>query len=863
MDSWDRIKEIVLGALELPPEERAAYLDAECGSDRAIRVEVESLLAEEGDTFLEKPLVDIEAATAGIGQATEPYVGPYRVVRPLGRGGMGEVLLAVQEGEDFERHVAIKLIRAGMATEDVVQRFRLERRILAGLQHPNLARLIDGGTTAAGQPYFVMEYVEGVSVTEYCDAHRLSVDARLELFLTICDAVHHAHQSLVVHRDIKPSNILVTPDGIPKLLDFGIGKVLDDPDASEQTGATRRVLTPEDAAPEQVRGSAITTATDVHGLGLLLYELLTGRNPFSSDSSTPAELESALLETVPRTPSIVVGLRSGAGAETDPSAGHVASLRGTIPSALRRRLRGDLDNIVLKALRKEPDRRYPSAEALRADVERHLQGLPVRARPDSFGYRTSKFVRRNPWGVAAAALAAVALGVSIVLPVRQSRQLALERDEALEVRSFLLEAFGTTGGDESIGARDLLDLQAARVDSLYGDRPSLHAEMLIVIADAYDRLGRYADAVPLATQALGILRTEHADDHPDVGTALNAIGWALHRSGESEEALPYLREAVDMRRRLGRAARRELARSLNDLGVVVSALGDGAAAADLHREALSIRRTVLGDTDRATGVSASNLAASLYTSGDLEGAIREGRRALELLRAAVGPDHQRTVIVQQNLAVFMIAGGVFEEVLDVNRDLLERQARLQGPEHPVTNRIRSNLGNNLYYLGQHAEAEDLLTEAIRIARAQGAAGLDQELTSTAFLIDVLVATGQPDRAMELLDEAIPKAERERSGRSIVTALYVHRANVLAELGEYDAAVEEQTRYIAMREPLFDPDHIALATYRVRLAEMLLLADRPEEADSVAAIVRAVADRSDPFDEGLLDRLEQVERAARR
>ncbi len=774
MTSWERLRELCLEALEQPEGERAAYLDRACADDAALRAEVESLIAQHDPEYLEEPWVDVRRLDEVDSPPELPsHVGAYRIERLLGRGGMGEVYLGVQVGDGFERPVAIKVVRSGMATADVLDRFRLERRILASLDHPNLATLIDGGATESGLPYFVMEYVDGRPITDYCDAEGLPVPARLRLFLAVCNAVHHAHQSLVVHRDIKPSNILVTADGLPKLLDFGIGKVLDPPGEQRpgsHTALTRRVLTPEYAAPEQVTGAPITTATDVHGLGVLLYELLTGVHPFTTDAGSDEQLRRALLEETPTPPSTVAARAPDA-----------ATRRGTAPQRLRRRLRGDLDNIVLKALRKEPERRYASVEALRADVDRHLRGLPVAARPDSLAYRASKFATRNPWGVVAAALAAIALGVSIVLPWRQNVRLTAERDKALEVQGFLLEAFGTTAGDETIGARELLDLQAARVDSLYVDQPELRAQMLLVLADAYDRLGRYDDALRHARAALEGLRALHGGDHAELASGLNAVGWAMHRVGDGEGGAPVLAEAVEMRRRLGRDARRELARSLNDLGVVVSGLGHADSAVALHGEALSIRRTVLGDADRATGVSASNLAAAMYGAGDLEGAIREARLALDLLRRSVGEDHQRTIIVQNNLAVFMFAARDFEGAAAQYRDLLARQTSLQGPDHPITNQLRDGLARALVQLGRYDEALVLADHVVAHARAAGDSEVDRELSGVRNKADALAGLGRLRDAVDALEEGIARAEELRPGRPIVQSLLADRAALLARI----------------------------------------------------------------------------------
>jgi len=841
--AWARVREICLAALELPAEERQRYLDAACGGDRELRAEVESLLEQHDPDFLESPLIDVErlGAEGDVALGSLRRLGAYRIVRPVGRGGMGEVYLAVQEGEGFERPVALKLVRAGMATDDVLARFRLERSILAGLSHPNLAKLIDGGATPDGLPYFVMEYVEGAPITEYCDRRALSVTDRVRLFQSVCDAVHRAPQSLVVHRDIKPSNVLVTTEGVPKLLDFGIGKVLDAAESStELTRRTRRVLTPEYASPEQIRGGTVTTATDVHGLGLLLYELLAGRHPFSESATSDEQLARAVTETMPEAPSTVAA-RDPAGDGAD-APQEIAARRGTQPPKLVRTLRGDLDNIVLRALRKEPERRYPSADALRSDLERYLVGLTVQARPDSFAYRASKFVRRNPWGVAAAVLALVALGTALVVPWQQNRRLMAERDKALAVQGFLLEAFGTTGGDEAVSAGELLSLQAGRVDSLYADRPELRAEMLLVLSDALERVGDYPRAVQTAERGLTTLRSEHAGDHPEVARALNTYGWALHSAGQSAEALEPLEEAVAMRRSIGRAVRDELSRSLNDLGVVRDELGEYETAEALYREALEIRRAGLGDAHRATGITASNLAVTLYRLGEFEAAKREAELALQVMRAAVGPDHQRTIIVQNNLAAMMVGAGDLAGAVEQYRDLLDRQTRLQGEGHAITNTVRNGLAQTLFLAEELDEAEELSIDVVRHARALGPAGLDHLLDSLLRIGRIHNAADRPRDALRVLDEGIALAEAERSGRPIAWQLREERRRARSVLSDWAGAAADQERFVELVGTGLDGEAEPMVRHRLHLAELLARAGDVEGARAVLVAVEPILGR---------------------
>ncbi len=464
-ERWQQVKAVLDGALDHRPAERPVYLDGACRDDPEVRREVESLLASEAEIgdFIEEPLFDLHVREEE-GPAVEQRIPAYRIVREIGRGGMGSVYLAQRAEGDFEGQFALKIIRRGMDSEEVLGRFRSERRILTQLDHPNIARILDGGTTEDGRPYFVMEHVEGRSIDEYCDAEELSISQRLELFLDVCSAVHFSHQRLVVHRDLKPANILVTRAGVPKLLDFGIAKILD-PDRTEpaHTVLGRRPMTPQYASPEQLRGKQVTTVSDVYALGVLLYILLTGRSPYGSPSPEGEELIRAVCEDDPLRPSEVAGLVPGG--------------RGPQGEArlLRRRLAGDLDNIVLMAMRKDPQERYASVEQLAADIHRHLNGLPVLARKDTPAYRLRKFVGRHKVGVMmAASVLVLILGFSVTATLFWQRAVR-ERDRAATVSEFLQELFeipdpGQSRG-ETVTAREVLDRGTERISRELQDQP--------------------------------------------------------------------------------------------------------------------------------------------------------------------------------------------------------------------------------------------------------------------------------------------------------------------------------------------------------------------------------------------------------
>src|SRR5690606_25896158 len=549
-DPLDRLERLFRAARMHPPDERAAFLDAACADDPALRAEVEALLAAdadaEADGFLARPATGLlgDAARAagdgGPGEAPDPLldrlVGPYRVLRPLGEGGMGAVYLAVRE-EPFLRYVALKVVRAGLHAPEVVRRFEQERQILASLDHPNIARLLDGGVTDDGLPYFAMEYGAGRPLPTYCDEHRLSCDERLRLFRAVCEAVHYAHQNLVLHRDLKPSNILVATDGADgkptvKLLDFGIAKVLNphlSPSAMPVTRTALRVMTPEYASPEQVRGEPLSTASDVYSLGVVLYELLTGHRPYRITTGSTEEIVRVVCEQEPERPSTKVvrdeTIARGNGEETI-TAKAVGAARGAHPERLRRRLRGDLDTVVLMALRKEPQRRYASAEQLGRDLDRYRQGLPVLAHRDSRAYRLGKLVRRHKTATALVLVVLASVVGFALFSSWQARRVAEERDRAQtaqakaeQVAAFLVSLFGQADPTETLGdtltVREVLDAGARRVEAELAGQPEVQAAVLSVIAQAYRSLGRSSDAVPLLERALALRRKALGNDHPD------------------------------------------------------------------------------------------------------------------------------------------------------------------------------------------------------------------------------------------------------------------------------------------------------------------------------------------------------------
>lgn len=666
-EHWQRINDVFASVLEREPAERPGFLASACHGDVELQAEVKSLLAsyEESGNFLETPAFEAEWSTE-----SEERIGPYRILREIGRGGMSTVYLAVRD-DQYQKQVAVKLIKRGMDTDYVVQRFLAERQILANLVHPNIAQLLDGGMTSEGLPYFVMEYVEGVAIDEYCDSQCLSITERLKLFSTVCSAVHYAHQNLVIHRDIKPSNILVTSEGVPKLLDFGIAKLLN-PELSNwtcvPTMTAMRLMTPGYASPEQVRGEPVTTASDVYLLGMLLYELLTGHRPFGLDTCSLYEVSRVVCEEELEKPSTVVSQveETGPDGPTRLTPEAVSRTREGQPEKLRRRLSGDIDNIVLMAMRREPERRYASVEQFSADIRRHLENLPVIARKDTLGYRSTKFIRRNKAGVIAAGLITLTLVGGVVTTLQQAQIAQIERAKAErrfnDVRklanSFMFEFHdqiknlpGSTPARQLLISKALEYLHSlAREDS---NNTSLQLEVAVAYLKVGDvqgnasfaNLGDTAGALDSYSKALTICQKLSARDSTNIqiqrtlATSYFRNGNILAWNGNTTGALRSFYKGLAIHKILkitnpnDRQVRRDLLYGYNQLGEVLQSSGDNIKALENYRKYQEISRELL--IENPTNPQAlRDLLVNYITIGDVLTAIGNEASALESLHQA-------------------------------------------------------------------------------------------------------------------------------------------------------------------------------------------------------------------------------------
>jgi serine/threonine protein kinase len=628
-DGWRRLDDLFQAALDCSPERRASFLEAACEGDRELRETVESLLA----AYDESRFTDAPGFADGVRvldraqRSSDSRIGPYQVIREIGRGGMGTVYLAARADAAFEKRVAIKIIRRGLDADDVVQRFRSERQILATLDHPNITRLLDAGTTDDGTPYVVMELIEGEPIDEYCDRRKLPIAERLKLFEAVCAAVRYAHQNLVIHRDIKPGHVLVTGEGVPRLLDFGIAKLLA-PGAAE-TDRTRtglRPLTPEYASPEQVRGEVITTAADVYSLGVLLYVLLTGHRPYRGAMTSAAEIERAICEEEPERPSVAVMREAAREGGSDANRAPVHEARGeSTPAKLRRRLDGDVDAIVLKALQKEPQRRYGSVEQLTDDLRRHLEGRPISAHAPTWRYSAGKFVRRHGSAVAASTLIVLSLAGGVVATARQAGIARAERARA-ERQFDRIRALGTSFLFEfhsaiqdlpgSTPARKLLVQRALEYLGKLSEEAQGNRRLRLEVAEAYlkvgdvqgnpyaPNLGDNEGAAASYGKALGISRSLVAGDAGDaeavryLARSYRALGDVLPQLGRPVEAIANFRQAIAMFESIGRTTpdprlREELAGSYQELGDLqghngLQNLGDPVGAIRSYRQSLSL-----------------------------------------------------------------------------------------------------------------------------------------------------------------------------------------------------------------------------------------------------------------------------------
>jgi serine/threonine protein kinase len=862
-----QLKDIFHAAVELASPDREAFLAGQCAGNDELHHEVSALLTAHesaGDFIQQSAFVDVGLATGDDSNRsaaiTGQQIGSYRIISELGHGGMGTVYLAARADESFDKRVALKLIKRGMDSQAIVKRFVMERQILANLDHPNIARLIDGGTTGDNLPFFVLEYVEGTTITHYCDLHKLNTIERVKLFRQVCAAVQFAHQNLIVHRDLKPSNILVTKDGTPKLLDFGIAKLLSGSTPVEATATIARVLTPEYASPEELRGLPVTTSSDVYSLGVVLYELLSGHRPYNFENRSPEELARKITTSQPIKPSVVITRTETKGQTKDverhsvtPEA--ISRTRDGNIDKLRRRLVGDLDNILLKALRKEPERRYASVQEFSEDLRRHLEGLPVHARPDTLSYRTSKFITRHKAGVAAAAVVLLTLMSATIITGWQARVARRERDKAQQrfnqvrklAHSVLFEYHdgieklpGSTPIREKM-VKDALEY----LDNLSGQSssdPTLQAELAVAYEKVGDvqgnpygaNLGNQEGALASYRKALAIREVLYAANRTDakskleLGNGYKRVGDILWAKGQNDEALLNYRKALAAFQELAQtdAKNPQYIRGLNfalsGIAHVQTQSGDFKGALATYREWLANAEAILAAD--ATGknnlhdVAVANLKVgdALMDLTDYPGALAQYEKAVDnFSRLAASAQNNASAARELGLVYARIASTFMhleqpEKAVEFNVKAIEQQKQVAAADptnlqsHFDIAATYGNLSDTYLRIKKFDDAAASVREAIRIssaaltsnpdyAQGRGSLGISYQTYA-----EVLLAQGDANAALENDRRALNLLEREPVRSAQTTTL----AQVYGAMGDANLLKARQAKEGGRQRALF-------------------------------------------------------------
>ena len=871
---WDRVSAIFERAVACDPHSRRRYVDETCGGDSALRAEVVALLDNDrADEFLEPPKAS--GGATPVDNQTDPLVGrrigPYEIIRGIAEGGMGSVYLGART-EDYTSQVAIKLVRRGMDSELVLSRFRKEMQFQAVLgKHPNIAQMLDAGATEEGLPYYVMEYVEGERIDHWCDRHRLTLGRRLELFRDVCAAVQFAHQNTVIHRDLKPSNILVTEDGRPTLIDFGIAKLLDDAaDASppERTLTGMQVLTPEYASPEQVRGERLTTASDVYSLGVVLYELLTGRRPYHVDTRTPLQMARVISDVVPKKPSEAVareGIIERGRSDTQTGAlEQIAQARDTAPSRLTRGLRGDLDRIVLMALRKEPVRRYGSAEQLVDDIDRYLHGLPVRAQRDTWRYRARKFAVRN-WALLAAGvlvLAAVVGGgafsftqwrraeVEATLARAAAGQEAAARKVAQAARTeaerqtakaqaavdFLVEDIINAAHPGKLGYQvtvlESVEQSLDKIDTRFANQPQAAAAVHIMAASVLKSFGRQQAALDQFQLGYDLRHKHLGPDHRDTLEAQWGIGIANGGLARREESIPLLRDVLERCRAQFGEKDKLTVGVMEALGEELQAHGEYGEAESLLVEAMRRHDAVYPPNDPRRGYAMSSLTALYEAQNKLDKAETIARQELAFARRYSKRDDMIFIGSHTQLANVLYSQKKYAEAERLLVDLVDNLDEFMPEDDWRRGVVLSLYGCSLLGLGKLDEASPHMVRQYEIFRA--GRGADDWLTERSLgqLRDFMYRHGKVDEALSYHLESLRTRLRiggRDQGESILTAI-----------GEYTASAQKFDRYPG-DDKFFDaltkygeqelpPDHAHRAQYLGNLGWALLQMEQYEQAE---------------------------------
>lgn len=827
--SWNKVEEIIDQALELPIGERKQFIKNECGANTQLEEEVTLFLDSIADSvgWLEDPgnykkelyeevSKDLEVLSTDqflIGKR----VGSYVIKKEIGQGGMGMVFMAERADKTFEHRVAIKIIRRGHATEQNIQRFKREQRILAGLNHPGIAQLFDGGVTEDGFPYIIMEYVAGTPLDEYCQTHGCSVEQKISLFQLVLEAVGYAHENLVIHRDLKPSNIFVDDSGNIKILDFGISKLLEEDNDTSLTQTGARLLTPRYAAPEQIRQQNITTATDLYALGMVLYELLTGTNPYQLQELSHFETEQEILNTDPPKPSSKASSQK-----------------------LKKALRGDLDSIVLKSIRKEPDKRYRAANEFRDDLQNLRQGLPVSACEDSLSYRTQKFFNRHKEQVLTAACVLFLLigftGFYMWKITQERNETRLEAQKAEKISSFLMDLFQAHNPTESLGdtvkAIDLLQRGVERAEQLK-TQPKVQAQMFDVIGQVYRRLGKYKQAQTLLERAVFLRSTVDGIDNSETAASLDHLGLLLTDMGEYEQAINTLRRSLKIRRKAFQDNLLDIARTQAVLAYALRRKGNYKQSEKIYKQSLAIQQEKLGAEDPLTIETKSNLGATLHNQGKYKEAEKVYREVLQQRRKVLGHSHPDVAMSINNLAALLMNMGNFSESQKLLNEALALRKKLFGDHHPKVALTMNNLAIVLSNQGQYERAENIFRSVLEMRIQQmGDKGISTSITRFC-LAGLFLDTDRPDSALVVYQKVLPVFEEKLSSMhsfTIRTRMGIGSAYLaMGQLSKARQLIDEGFNNIQKIHP---PGSLEWALAEIQMGTLLLKEKEYKKAASL-------------------------------
>ncbi len=815
---WKKINNIVDTALELKEPERSTYIQKQCKDDKQLKRKVTELIAsiEESDTedFLEDleeypsslipDLTDSSDAAIEEPALIGKTINRYKITSLIGHGGMGSVYLAERDDGTYSKQVALKLIRKGMDTPSNIARFKRERNILANLDHHNIARLLDGGVTEDGLPYLVMEYVEGTPLYEYCDSHQLSIQERLTLFRSICDAVQHAHKNAVIHRDLKPSNILVTDKNQIKILDFGIAKLLEPEDPGEtlyqtQTGA--RLLTPGYAAPEQVEAQNITTSTDTYTLGILLYELLAGTHPFNLEDKNLDEIEHAIRKQIPLAPSEKVGALPSEKREK------AANLRDTELSSLKDLLQGDLDAIVMKTLRKEPEERYDTVEQLLEDLHRRENNVPIIAREDTFRYKISRFIKRHKTGISVTAgflVLIISFATFYTWQITEEHNRAEQQEEkARKTLEYLTNVFRYADpvqpSNQEITAQQILDWGTEYINEEVQNQPDIKASLINSIGTIYQHLGEYDKAESLLLEALSINRSLYSGDHPDLATNmqkwgeynmtvgnldtartylskstnmfkrlgnrskyaanLGELGWVQYRNGNYEQADSFLNQALKINRQLHGIESQEAAMDLQYLGWIKNGMGEYNTADSLFQESLSIRKATLGNEHRLVAQTIQSLGRIYYNKEEYQKAKEHVTETLDLQKRIYESSHPDIATSLNILGLIHMRQQQYAKAKDYFQSALEIRINFYGPNHPDVLKSRNDLASIYYFEEDYLKAAELFKKVTKSTKEVRGASHPEVATSLNNLAKSLHKANREKESLQYYNQALKIGKR--------------------------------------------------------------------------------------------------------